>query len=127
MGLKQLRTKCEARVQEVLSHRSQDIQEQGSPSMEEHQLVGVTLPSPRATTNLSPSHSRELILATSEDSSRLKMGNISIISTAPGVLFAQIPHSVSTSEFTSYHISQICQDFANDIFFDSIQSIDMQF
>merc|ERR1712192_395810 len=118
MGLKQLRTKCEARVQEVLSHLSQDMQEQGSPSMEEHQLVGVTLPSHRATINLSPSHSRELIPATSEDSSRLKMGKIRIIiSTAPGVLFAQIPHSVSTSEFTSYHISQICQDFANDILF----------
>merc|ERR1712192_57838 len=90
MGLKQLRTKCEARVQEVLSHRSQDIQEQGSPSMEEHQLVGATLPSHRATTNLSPSHSRELILATSEDSSRLKMGNISIISTVADPYYSHV-------------------------------------
>merc|ERR1712192_381926 len=79
MGLKQLRTKCEARVQEVLSHLSQDTQEQGSPSMEEHQQVVVTLPSHRVTTNLSPSHSRGLIPATSEDSSRLKMGKIRII------------------------------------------------
>lgn len=59
--------------------------------MVEHQPVEVTHLSLRATTSLSPSHSREPILATSEDSSsQFKVGDISIISTVPDPYYSHV-------------------------------------